>query len=775
MMRIKNFIFSAIFLSLAFSCKGKEVFNKDGMIVPRPLTHSIQQGSYTFSDKTTFVVENEEQKVLVETFVSMFSRSANFTPKVVFSGSHSGDIKFMTDNLLKNEAYELNVSSEGISIKASTNSGFFYALQTLRLMLPSEIESLKHSDANWIIPAVSIKDEPRFEYRGVLLDVSRYFIPKENVIRIIDCMSMLKLNVLHFHLTDDNGWRIEIKKYPKLTEVGAWRVDRGETPFPARRNPNKDEVATVGGFYTRRDIKEIVKYATERHVEVIPEIDMPAHSNAALAAYPDLACPTVQQFIGVLPGLGGNNADIIYCAGNEKVYSFLQDIIDEIIELFPSRYIHLGGDEAKKTHWEKCPLCQKKKKDEQLANEEDLQGYFMSRMSDYVRSKGREVIGWDELTNSSFLPKGTIIQGWQGYGQAALKAAEKGHRFIMTPARVMYLIRYQGPQWFEPLTYFGNNTLQDVYNYEPVQEKWKPEYENLLMGIQGSLWTEFCSKPEDVDYLLFPRLAAVAEVAWTKPDRKDWISFLKAMDKYNMHLEAKGVRYARSMYNIQHKATTEEGVIKVQLECIRPDLQIKYSLDGSDVEFTSKLYTAPITISDNVTLKAATFSGNKMMGEVLTIPIKWNKATAKPILGNKKNNDLMVNGVRGSIKYTDFEWCNWDRNDNVSFTIDLNKTDVINSVTIGTITNYGMGVHKPKSIKILVSDDNSNFAEVASLSFAPEQIFVEGTYIEDFTLNTNGVSGRYVKIAFEGAGKCPENHVRPVQDAKVYFDEVIIN
>ena len=365
----------------------------------------------------------------------------------------------------------------------------------------------------WSVPAVTIQDEPRFGFRGLLLDPVRCFIPKENVLRIIDCMAMLKINKLHFHLTDDNGWRIEIKKYPRLTEVGAWRVDRTDVPFHSRRNPKRGEPTPIGGFYTQEDIREIVAYAADRQIEVIPEIDVPAHSNAALAAYPQLACPVVKDFIGVLPGLGGRNSEIIYCAGNDSVFTFLQDIFDEILTLFPSRYIHVGGDEARKTNWEKCPLCQKRMKKQHLTNEEDLQGYFMKRISDYLRKKGREVIGWDELTNSSFLPEESIILGWQGMGTAALKAAEKGHRFIMTPARIMYLIRYQGPQWFEPVTYFGNNTLKDVFDYEPVQKDWKPEYESLLMGIQACMWTEFCNKPEDVDYLLFPRLAALAEVA----------------------------------------------------------------------------------------------------------------------------------------------------------------------------------------------------------------------------------------------------------------------
>ena len=454
----------------------------------------------------------------------------------------------------------------------------------------------------------------RHAYRGMHLDVARFFMPREHVLRLIECMAQLKLNKLHLHLTDDNGWRLEIKRYPRLTEVGAWRVDRPGVPFPARRNPAPGEPTPVGGFYTQDDIREIVAYAAERQIEVIPEIDVPAHSNAALAAYPEYACPVVDRYIGVLPGLGGRNADIIFCAGNERTFGFLQNILDEVLELFPSRYIHLGGDEAWKTHWETCPLCQARIRREKLASVEELQGYFMRRVCDYVRSKGREVIGWDELTNSR-LPEGVIIQGWQGYGQAALKAAAQGHRFILTPARVLYLIRYQGPQRFEPVTYFGNNTLQDVYGYEPVQEDWAPEYESLLMGVQASMWTEFCDTPEDVEYLLFPRLAALAEVAWQPRGAKDWPGFLQRLDTFLPRLDAMGVTYARSMFNIQQRIEPDGGALRVELACIRPDVEIRYTTDGSEPAADSPLYAEPLRIEGPVTVKGARTAAGLQQGD----------------------------------------------------------------------------------------------------------------------------------------------------------------
>lgn len=738
-------------------------------IVPTPLSMEKGTGSFTFGPNTVITVPTEEQKPVAGLFASLFTRSAGFTPKVQVGTE--GDVCLELDKNLPEDAYEMQVSSGQIRVKASDSKGLFYGLQNLRLLLPPAIESSTAQDTvEWTVPEMTVKDAPRFGYRGFMLDVSRYFLPKEELLRMIDCMALLKLNRLHLHLTDDNGWRLEIKKYPKLTEVGAWKVDRQHLPFPERRNPKRGEPATVGGYYTQADMKEIIAYAADRQIAIIPEIDIPAHSNAALASYPEYACPVVKDFIGVIPGLGGKNAEIIFCGGNEKTYEFLQDVLDEVIALFPSRYIHLGGDEATKTNWKKCPLCQARIREEHLADEEALQGYFMGRMSDYVRSKGKEVMGWDELTNSK-LPEDAIIFGWQGFGNAALKAAEQGHRFVMTPARVAYLIRYQGPQWFEPLTYFGNNTLKGLFDYEPVQEGWKPEYEKLLMGVQASMWTEFCNKPEDVFYLVFPRLAALAEIAWVPKNQKDWNVFLKGLDNYTAHLEQKDVVYARSMFNIQHRIIpNDNGALTLTLECERPDVDIHYTLDGTEPTATSPRYTQALTLKENVTVKAATFAGNEQQGKTLILPVEWNKATAKPLVNAASGMEVLVNGLRGSLKQTDFEWYTGA----MSVTVDLQQPEDIRSCTAGCITNYGMAVHKPKSMTVELSDDNLHFKEAGKLTFTDDEIFREGNFIEDLRIDVDHARARYIRFTFEAPSNCPADHVRPGQPSRVYLDELII-
>ena len=742
-------------------------------LVPCPVSLVPGTGNFHFSAKTSFAVENEGQAEQVRQFTELLTRAGGFTPRIKID-SRKGDVCLVTDATLKSEAYKLEITIKKITIRASDLQGFYYALQSIRQLLPSAIESEQVTEnVDWTVPALTITDQPRFGYRGLLVDVARFFSPKENLLRIIDCMAMLKLNKLHLHLVDDNGWRIEIKKYPLLTEIGSCRVDRPGKTFPERRNPRQGEPTVEKGFYTQDEIREIVRYAQERHIEVIPEIEMPAHSNAALAAYPLLSCPVVDKFIGVLPGLGGNHADVIFCAGNDSVFTFLQDILDEVLELFPSKYIHLGGDEARKTHWEECPLCQTRMKAESLENTEELQGYFMARVARYVQNKGREVIGWDELTNAR-IPEGSIILGWQGYGQAALKAAELGHRFIMTPARILYLIRYQGPQWFEPITYFGNNTLKDVYDYEPVQKDWTPQAASLLMGVQACMWTEFCNSSADVDYLLFPRLSALAEVAWTKPARKNWASYLKAMDHFNEHLAAKGIVYARSMYNIQQTVTPKEGRLQVELDCIRPDVQVRYTMDGSVPTAQSPLYTKPLMLTEAKTIKAATFAGNEQLGQMLELPVIWNKATAKPVKSAGTGDLYMLtNGIRGSQKYTDLEWCSWMKSDTVTFTLGLKKPELVNKLTLGSITNYGMAVHKPAEIEVWISGDDKEYRKVGECSYTKNEIFREGVFREDIPFEI-GTEARYVRVVARGAGDCPFTHVRPGQEARIYFDEIII-
>lgn len=704
----------------------------------------------------------------------------NSTNNTRLTNINTGNFKIdkCINSKLEKEAYILDITKDGVRVEASSNAGFFYANETLNLLKrrkSNQTEKQGMSSVKMDLPILHIEDSPRFKYRALMLDVSRYFITKDEILRITDCMAMLKLNKLHLHLTDDNGWRLEIKKYPRLTDVGAWKVDRTEKIFPLRENERPGEKATLGGFYTQEDIKEIVAYAEERNIEIIPEIDIPAHSNAALASYPEYACPVVNKKITVIPGMGCANSDIIFCAGNNKTYSFIENIIDEVVKLFPSKYIHIGGDEAKKTYWEKCPLCQKKIHKEKLKNTNELQAYFMSRIGDYVRSKGKIPMGWDEITDFGKVPEEMVVLGWRGDGQKALKAAEKGHNFILTPAKQTYLIRYQGPQWFEPWTYFGNITLKDVYDFEPIRKEWTPGADSLLLGIQASLWTEFCNNPKDVEHQLFPRLIAFAEVAWSNTENRDWTKFIPAMDRICDLLKGENIHIANSMYNIQHKSIGG----KIELTCIRPDVTINYTTDGNIPNCNSNKYSEPIQFTEDVTLKAATFDKNgERKGEILTLNVSFNKATGKKIKSRTMSHDpnayMLTNGIRGSLKPTDFEW--WTRYNlkNETIIIDLEKIEKVNYMKIGCLNNYGFAIHKPKEIIVSTSQDGDNYSEADRLFFKKKEIFSKNDRVENLYFDLHERNARYISISLKGGDKCPASHVRSNQLYKICFDEIII-
>lgn len=676
------------------------------------------------------------------------------------------------DLSLPSEGYELSITPQGVIIKASAKEGFFYGQQTL-----AQIMTQQQTAGDDFLQCLTITDCPRYSYRGIMLDVVRCYIPTEKILQIIDVASQLKINRLHMHLTDDNGWRMEIKKYPKLTDIGAWRVER-DTYFQNRENPRADEPTPVGGVYTQKELKTIVNYAAKRGITVIPEIEMPAHSVAAIASYPEMTCPIMgDRFIGVLPGIGGKDASIIYCAGNERVYTFLQDILDEVLKVFPSEYIHIGGDEAEKSHWQACTLCQEQMKRNGIEDEEHLQGYFMDRIIRYLNSKGRKAIGWDEVTMGH--PKEDVtVFGWRGKGQAAVEdARQNGRNFVMTPGQKLYLIRYQGPQWFEPYTYFGNNTLKDVFSYEPVANDWTPQLEQQLQGIQASLWTEFCKSSDDVEYLLFPRVMALADNAWRQKDSADWDGFLRALDSFLPSLKQKGINYAHSMYNIQHTVKPADGKLSVKLECERPDVQVRYTNDGQEPTSHSDIFEGMTqTASDLSVVKAATFIGDKQVGKTLTLPFIDSKASGKNVKASSCTNglaDVLTNGLRGSDCHSDFEWAGW-YNCDAEFVVDLGEPTTITQVTLGTLANCNMTVAAPRAVFVYGSNDRTNFTMLGSITLSDSQVFAKLPTRIDANVPISSSNYRYFRIKAIHPGTMPDDYLRGGQTPWLYFDEIIL-
>lgn len=680
-------------------------------------------------------------------------------------------ISITEDKSIPPEGYKIVIGKDGINLSSSDDRGLYYSAITLSQMLKQAMEREEGK-----LRLCTVTDSPRFGYRGMMIDVVRCYIPVDELKRLVDEASRLKINNIHLHLTDDNGWRLEIKRYPRLASVGGWRVDRPEI-FPGRLNARSEaEPATYGGVYSQKEMRELVEYAAKKHVNIIPEIELPAHAAAAIASYPDLACPVDSGFRGVFPGIGGKDASIIICGGNDKAIEFYKNVLDEVMDIFPSQKIHLGGDEANKTNWKKCPKCQERIRKEHLADEEALQGWFMDRIAEHVVQAGRTPVGWDEATYGNPTKEMTIM-GWQGDGNVAVKdAAKSGRKFIMTPAKKLYLIRYQGPQWFEPFTYFGNNTLSDVYNYEPVGDDWSPELESQLEGIQGSLWTEFCRTPSDVEYLLFPRMLAVAERAWTSKDTKDWLRFLQAADAHLARMEENDIRWARSMYNIQQNVRPYGDGVKVTLTSERPDLTIKYAV-GTPVFDNAMTYTEPIVINEPVQLFAATFDGEgKQMGETLILPIFHNKATGKKVTGEAYNGlqDVLTNGVRGSYRNSDFEWAGWHNSD-AEFVIDLGETVAPDKVTLGSLVHSDICVAAPRNVTLEGSTDGNNFVEIGRLTYDDHTVWRHDAAKVEHLFNLPGDKPyRYLRFKASNPGKVPDGMARVGAPTWMYFDEVTV-
>lgn len=539
----REFISLLIGLLLLASCTQKSDADINGLI-PLPAKVERQSGVFSMSESTNIIIESEGLMQINHLYKNTFKLNSVVTS----SSPQKESIYLSIDNTLAKEAYQIKISINDISIAGGDKAGLFYALQTLiQLQTPKGF------------PAVIIDDVPRFAYRGMMLDVSRYFYSVNEVKQFIDLMAMHKFNKFHWHLTDDQGWRIEIKKYPKLTEVGATRKETMIGHF--KDSKDFDEIVTKGGmdfmreyekdsadydglphsgFYTQDDVKEIVRYAAERFIEVIPEIEMPGHSTAALAAYPELSCTKKTIEVSTRWSIHNN----LYCPTDETI-SFLKDVLTEVMELFPSDYLHIGGDEAKKDHWETCAHCQSLIQHEGLADEKELQSYFITQIDEFLSSKGKKLVGWDEILEGGLSPNATVMS-WQGE-KGGIEAAKQKHNVIMAPYTALYFDYYQDSieaANCSPLAQGGLLTLDMVYNYEPISSELQPEEHQYILGPQGCVWTEYIPNYDYVEYMSLPRMTALAEVAWTQPELKNWDSFLNRLQDIFILYDKSSFNYA---------------------------------------------------------------------------------------------------------------------------------------------------------------------------------------------------------------------------------------
>jgi hexosaminidase len=511
-------------------------------IIPQPSEISISKGSFTLTDDVQIVYNSEDIAEIADylndlIFVSNWNGYSTDLNSVLPSSPYIFLNLEKEEQFKNDEAYRLSVTSDRVMLSAPTPAGIFYGVQTLRQLLPVEVEhsdpSLVPNNTKWTIPAVEIYDYPRFEYRGMHLDVARHFFPPEFVKKYIDLLAMYKFNRFHWHLTEDQGWRIEIKKYPKLTEIGA----RRDSTLIGNYGTGKYDDVPHGGFYTQEEVKEIVDYAQKRSITIIPEIEMPGHSSAALAAYPEFGCFEKEYYVQSTWGI----FEDIYCP-SEETFAFLEDVLDEVMKLFPSEYIHIGGDEAPKKQWEESEIAQKVIEREGLKDEHELQSYFIGRIEQYLNSKGRQIIGWDEIMEGGLAPKATVMS-WRGE-KGGIEAAKMGHDVIMTPTTTNYFDYYQADKETEPIAIGGFLPLEDVYDYEPVPDELSEKEAQFVLGAQGNVWTEYMHTGKKVEYMAFPRAIALSEVLWSDADKKDWFDFLKRLQESFKRLEILDVNYA---------------------------------------------------------------------------------------------------------------------------------------------------------------------------------------------------------------------------------------
>ena len=732
---------------------GDEAFQLNGN------TQIVHDGSLQMKRNAEFLAEFIKEKTSLELEVTTAATSKAITLATEEGGENS-------------EAYRLTVNANGITITGATPAGVFYGVQTLRKAIPFS------NGKGVTMPAVEIDDAPRFSYRGAHLDVSRHYFTKDSIKRFIDMLAMHNLNRFHWHLTDDQGWRIEIKKYPLLTTVAA---QRDETVIG--RNSGKYDGKHYGPFfYTQDDCREIVAYAAERHITVIPEIDLPGHMQAALAAYPQYGCTGGPYEVWKMWGVSDN----VLCAGNDATLSFIEDVLSEIIEVFPSQYIHIGGDECPKTQWEQCPKCQARikklgiKGDEKHSAEMYLQSFVINHAEKFLNSKGRQIIGWDEILEGGLAPNATV-HSWRGI-EGGIEAAKMGHDCIMSPTTFMYFDYYQTKYTDdEPLAIGGYVPVEKVYSFEPMHESLTPEEQKHIIGVQANLWSEYIPTYSHVEYMELPRLAALCEVQWCNPEKKDFNEFKQRLLPLLKLYDAKGYNYAKHLLDLEEKFTTdlEKGVIKVEFTTL-DNCPIYYTTDGSEPTTKSARYTGAIEINSSCTLKA---KGIRENGSTRTFSeeLSFNKATAKPITLLQpihKNYTFegpitLVDGLKGSPNYRTGRWLGFCETD-LEAVIDLKKEEEISSISFNTSVDKGDWVFDLLGITVSVSNDGINYTTLIEQSY-PDLTAEDENRIYEHKVEFTPTKARYVKILALSDRDMPNWHPAKGLPAFIFVDELEIN
>ena len=769
-MPFKKIVALFLFAQLFFGCSEKPKNQIVPQTIPMPSSQIVNDGYFIFDIARTNISYPETFKISGEFLRSLVKKGTDITDDSFVKN----EIIFELDSQLENdEGYILDIKPNKIKIKAKKDQGAFYAVQTLRQLLPPEFENGTYKNEEIAIQCVTIKDEPQFKYRGMHLDVGRHMFSVNFIKKYIDALAMLKMNTFHWHLTEDQGWRIEIKKYPKLQEVSAFRDETLVGHYSDQ--PHQFDGKRYGGFYTQDEIKDVIAYAQKRHVTVIPEIELPGHSQAAIAAYPELGCTGKQVDVAKKWGV----FEEIYCS-KDDTFNFLEDVLDEVIALFPSEYIHIGGDEAPKTRWKTCDECQNRIKEEGLKDEHELQNYFITRIEKYLNSKGKQIIGWDEILEGGLAPNATVMS-WRGIN-GAVEAAKQHHNVVMTPTSHCYFDYYQSDNDNEPLAIGGFLPLEKVYSFNPIPEDLTQEEAQYVLGAQGNIWTEYIPTKEQVEYMAFPRMLAMSEVVWTKNENKNYENFVDRVEHFNKRLDALNINYANHLYEIEGRLISNDNKIAYELKTLTKGKTIYYTTDGSLVTLSSKKYKAPIVVNESMTIKSAVFDSEKKRGDTFLETINLHKAVGKKITIDKEPHKAysgsgaegLINGISGSdSRYGDKEWLGfWG--DDLEITIDLDEDTEIESIKTRFHNGQGQWIYAPKEIYFkFILDDGSILTDQKKIEIKNDIILnLDYQFITPKELN---VKVKSVSLKIPSYGTIPEGKQGAGNKAWTFIDEIIIN
>jgi hexosaminidase len=787
---MRYYITLILIIALFTSCSNNKSTGYLPTVIPVPYQMEVKKGSFEITGKTDIITNSQDENVRLVA-EGLQAKLSAFAGKQLtigqFSGSQPGNSIFLKIDetqsaRLGKEGYLMSINPSGIEITAPFAAGLFYGIQTLYQLLPPEIygdpAKNKGKDIDLEIKCMEIIDFPQFSWRGMHLDVSRHFFPKEFVKKYIDLIAMHKMNVFHWHLTDDNGWRIAIDQYPKLTEVSAWHADRAGVPWNEARPQQPGEAATYGGFYTKDDIREIVEYARQRFITVVPEIEMPGHVSEIFAAYPEYSCSGKQ--IPVQTGSYWPNTDI-FCAGKDETFRFIQNILDEVIPLFPSEYIHIGGDEADKTAWKACPDCQARIRKEGLKGVDELQSYFVKRIEKYLVSKGKKMIGWDEILEGGLAPEATVMS-WRGF-EGGIEAAKQGHKVVMCPTSYCYFDYYQADKEFQPPASGGLITLKKVYSFRPVPSELNAMERQLILGGQGNIWTEYIDNPSHAEYMALPRMTALAEVLWSPANKLIWEDFRNRLQTQLSRFNNLEVNYFPGSAKVQPSTDYDpkEKVMKVELETEMTGTSVYYTLNGNVPDNSSFKYNKPFKIDHDVVLKAIAYKDDQPLEKNSEFSLTFHKLIGKnvhykhmyseryPAGGNTTLND----GIRGTLNYDDGYWQGF-YGDTMDVVFNFNEDFTFKSITSTYLLDQKKWIFIPEKVNYYISNDGQNFQLIASVK---HKIPLDGKEVltNDFSITLNrDMKVRFLRVEAVNIGVCPDWHPGKGQKAWLFADEIVV-